>query len=182
MSYRNCTKCNRRFYSQIGKVDCKACMIQTGDMTSEYVRRKTIRQMKNNCQDVMDFESEIKILATKNKWNMLSHIDLFRIANIFIAVTCNENVYSTLEPDEQCKCMISDLIRMLSEKELETKIVISRAVVRVDSRGRVLEEYKSMTEAAKAHDVYVGYVQNSCRANLEKLSKKRLKFRWKKDI
>lgn len=183
--FAKCKGCDKKFHSKLGKELCRSCNALQNNYKPGYLKLKTKRMLKNNCADHRVWAKDIKLLYVKMKHNLLSHIDLFRIASIFMEITCNEVKYSSLEPEEQCKSMINDLIKMVTEDDYEISDGHhrGRGVVRIDEKGRVIETFRSIREAAEYHDVYRGFVKNSCDKALEGKDKNgRLRFRWKNHI
>lgn len=143
-----CTSCGRRFWSQIGKEQCRTCMQATfNNQPIEYVNRKVKRLIEKSCESVFKYERDIKLLATKMKWDLLSHIDLFRIANIYMAVACDETKFSTYEADVQCQYMLSELMMMLQSDD-GTYQPRYKAICRMDGKGNVLQRWDNATSAS----------------------------------
>lgn len=176
-----CINCGNKFHSTVGKVSCRKCNNLSKNLSRTYSDTKTKKMIKSNCDDYKQYETDIRLLYVKLKHNLLSQIDIFRVVNIYISVTCNEASYSTFTPEDQCACMLNDLMNMVtSVDEVKTKGRKGRAVVKINEEGDVIAEYASVTEAAKSHDIYKGYVTNSCNLKHKKhCQKSGLRFRWK---
>lgn len=185
VDYKQCAACHKAFYSTIGKEYCRSCFAIRGDYSGNYIKNRTSALRKSQCLDIRLFKKEIYLLATKSKWGLLSYIDIFRIASIYVAVTCDDNKYSQYEPEYQAKFMMDDLVRMVDGTiEIGSPGRPGRGVVKVDANGKVLKEYSSVTAAAEDNDIYVMFVRRCCNeSNFKGLGRNRLlSFRWKKDI
>lgn len=175
--HHNCKRCNKIYYSTTGKEYCRDCFSIVGVYKNIYYKNKQQKHIRINCNERVDkWETEIKLLATKIKWNLLTPIDHFRIANIWMSVTGDENKFSTQPVDVQCVNMIAKLLKMLSG-EIEVGNKRSKPVCKIDERGNVLETYRSVGEAAKANDVYKEFVTHSCNKG-RSYKNSRLRFRW----
>lgn len=180
-----CKACDKNFYSTMGKVYCRACFAIRGEYSGNYLKNKTSALRSSMCKDIRLYKKQIYLLATKLKWGYINFIDYFRIADIYMSVTCDENKYSQMSAEEQCALMIADMVRMLDGTiEIGTPGRIGKGVVKVDGRGAVIKEYKSVKDAADDNDLYLSFVRRSCNeSEFKGLGKNRtLRFRWKRDI
>jgi hypothetical protein len=174
-----CTSCGRKFWSQKGKEQCRTCMQATfNGQAPEYVNRKVKRLIEKSCESVFKYERDIKILATKMKWNLLSHIDLFRIANIYMDVVCDETKFSTYEADVQCQYMLSELMIMLQSDD-GTYQPKYKAICRMDGKGNVLQRWDNATKASEELGVS-RKILVSIAAGQKKV--RRLFMKWESDL
>jgi hypothetical protein len=177
---RSCKNCKKKFYSSKGKENCGNCMRNLG------LRKPTKTFAKNAlkrvCQDVQLFKTDIHILATKQKWGLISPIDRLRVVDVYMNVVCNEAKYSTNEPEQQVQFMLIELLQLLDitrDYELITPGK-GRIVVHLDSKtGQVIKEYRTIREASIDLDYGASSIKRRC-DGLKCVVREVLK--WKKDI
>ena len=176
--HSKCQNCNRRFFTTIGKVLCRHCFAIEGNFSNSY--RKT-QMGKSNIPAIKQWTPEIKILLVKLRWNLLNHVDFFKICHIYMECVNNENKYSSLETDQQIQYMLLELNKMMSGEFVAKGLYRKgRTVEQIDSLGVAIKEYISIRMAAAEHKISRSIVQKSC-DNGGYLNKrhKRLRFRYK---
>lgn len=178
-NHSNCQKCGRKFYTTIGKKLCRFCFAIEGHYQSESYRRRQHRESKAVLPAIERYQSALKILFVKYKWNLLNQIDIFKICHIYMECTSNENKYSNLETGEQVQYMLLELNNIMKGSYVPEPRK-GRKVLHINSKGHVLGEYASLNACAKHFDVYLSYVRNSCEHGgyLGKKVSKRLRFRY----
>ena len=152
-----CKNCDKYFKSATGKEHCRVCRRLLG-LISPIAMKKSIDIItKFNCSDVKEYEKEIKLLATKVKWGLISHLDYFRIADVWMAVTCDEVKWSAKEPNIQISLMIDLLVRMLQDANIKyikaTPPSKRKAVKQVDVSGRTLKTWSTVKEVCEEFDL-----------------------------
>lgn len=201
----NCKNCNKVFYSKkkelcrscinvtkpickncgkthtsVTKEYCRNCARSLGFISKQAIQNRIRRSIKNLCSDIKEFEGEIKRLAVKMKYDLISPIDLYRIVDIYLKVTCDENKYSIQSPLDQCRCMIEELILALSNIDRTPSTKNGRAVVHINNRGRIVAEWSSIRKAALSLDYVASAIRSRCNGKKVKSIKEDL--RWKSDI
>jgi hypothetical protein len=174
----NCRTCGRIFHSTIGKDLCRFCYSIDGHLYSKSIRMRKHALVKKLEGPIDRWRDRIKILLVKMKWNLLSQIDIFLVAHIYMDITNNENKYSTLQIDHQIQYMLLELEKMMNN-EFVPPPRLGRRVEQIDSKGKVVQEFFSMSAAAKHHDVHIAVVRKSCLNGGFLNKKKPLRFRWK---
>lgn len=110
-----CPDCKRRFESIHNLQWCRECRKQRGIYKSDEQKKRDARKIwKNKKIDVNYWKGDIKLLYIKKNNDLLNQLDTFRIANIYMDVVASEVTYSTLEPLEQAKRMITELWNLLN--------------------------------------------------------------------
>jgi hypothetical protein len=156
-SNAKCANCGTKFKSKTGKEHCRVCRRLLG-LISPVSMKKSIQLIsRSNCSDVREHEKEIKILATKLKWNLLTPLDYYRVANVWMIVTCDELKWSSQEIHTQIELMLDLLVKMLSEPVSNyTKKPSSgfrKSIKQVDSSGRTLKKWPTVKEACEELDL-----------------------------
>jgi hypothetical protein len=175
-----CAGCGRKFHTTTGKTLCRHCYSISGFSLTQKRKQKQLQQLPD-CHPITGWEKSIKTLLVKLKWNLLSPVDLFRVAHIYMDCVCDENKYSTLIPEEQCQYMLLEMSGIL-KGELDANNKKSKPVVKIDANGNILAEYSSMKSAASANKVFISFVANSCKKDgyiNAKGKNRKLRFRWK---
>lgn len=177
---RKCENCSKKFYSSTGKTKCSACNRLLGFVKpSNYEKIRLNKALKRNCGSVHDYSTEIKILATKVKWNLINHIDIFRIADLYLTITCNDLKYSTKEPEQQVELMIAELLVLLSHKPSTKVGRPSRYVVQLNEKGEVIKEFVSVRKCSKELNYSQVTIQKRCNGQKTRV---REILKWKEDI
>jgi hypothetical protein len=152
-----CANCGTKFTSTTGKKHCRVCRRLLGLISPVAMKRSISLTTKLNCSDVREHEKEIKILATKLKWNLLTPLDYYRVANVWMTVTCDEIKWSSKEIHTQIELMLDLLIRMLSEPvshyAKKPGAGFRKSVKQVDSSGRTLKKWSTVKEVCEEFDL-----------------------------
>lgn len=176
-----CLNCKKKFYSTKGKENCAPCSRLLGLIKPYIVRRSSYYKLKRTCEDVSLFERDIYLLATKFKWNLISPVDIYRVADLYIKVTCNDLKYSTNDPERQAEIMIKDLVELLElKKQLPTIARYkARSIVQLSKNGRVIRTFNSIKHAVEVLDYTDSTIKRAC--NGKKTIIKEI-LKWKADI
>lgn len=144
-----CEKCRKKFYSSIGKKHCRKCSIELGLVKPTSLHQSMLKKMKTLCKDVHVYKTDIQLLAVKLKWGLLTPTDFFRVADIFMDVTCNDRIYSTRETYQQVELMIRDLVNLLQYKKHSRKLSPgkSKSIVQLNKEGEVVKTFPSIRQA-----------------------------------
>lgn len=148
MKKRRCVRCDKTLHGLKGKDTCRSCNWILGNVTEQYARRIILKIEEEHCSDAIHWQKEIMLLSVKQKWNLLNPIDYYRVADIFIKVSCDANKYSTETPEKQCELMLHELRLVLSGK--------AEAAKKRGKKGKSIVAYKSGTS-----EVFMSF--NSCK-------------------
>lgn len=178
---RKCLNCKKKFYSSKGKENCSACnrLLGVTKPNPQNDKIRILRALKRNCEDVRVYATDIKLLATKMKWNLINPIDNFRIADLYMKITCNDLKYSTKDAYQQAEFMIAELLKLLTADILPKTPGNARVIVQLNKEGEVIREFKSVRTCAKELDYAYETIQRRC-DGLKSSVREILK--WKKDI
>jgi hypothetical protein len=147
-----CKSCGKKFHSQIGKTECQSCIISRFGYQSDYYARRVLkRKLKSLKGDIKESEVDIKMLSVKKKWNLLSEIDYFRIADIYMGIVCDEKKYSSEEPHTQVGHMLDELLILLekeSQKSTDDFVrrsnLFSKKVLLFDEKDNIIKEFDKL--------------------------------------
>lgn len=175
-----CKNCFKNFYSTRGKEFCRKCSLSLGLVSREAIRQLTKRRLLSLCEDIKIYEPEIKCLAVKLKYRMISPLDIYRIADLYMKITCNEIKYSTKEPLDQCYSMIDELLQTLMSLDQPKHPRSGKSVVVLDKNNKIKAEYPSVRQAAKALDYSEISITRLCDGKPVKCIKENIK--WKASL
>lgn len=181
MRNAKCQNCKKKFHSSTGKLYCRACRNYLNMIPNASKKRNQKNKLKRLCEDVLLHQSEIYLLATKEKWGLLNQIDFFRVANIYMLVVCNENRYAQKEPDVQVQMMLKELVDLIEFRKIDatnTKYK-TRAIVQLDKNGIVVRTFQSMKHASQVLDYSTFVIKRTCEGY--KTAAKEI-LKWKSEI
>ena len=177
---KKCKNCNAKFYSSKGDENCRPCRRELGLLTYEQSRRIAVKMIKEACGDAKDYKTEIIHFSIKQKWGLLTQLDYYKIADLYLKVACDSEKYSQNEPKHQVVYMLSDLRTLLMDFSVKKKRKVKhgKAVVEVVD-GKVKRSWSTINAAAKELDISGNMVCRIC----NKVSKRRFyNLLWKKDF
>lgn len=173
-----CARCGKRFYTTKGADKCRNCRRLAGEISSAGIRKRIAGILKTSCDDVKNWKSDITCLNVKLKHNLLAPTDYFRVAHIYMAVTCNEVKFSALEPEEQVIHMLDELWQLLMSDNVVPKPHLNRkrrGVNLYDELGKVIETWSSISQCAEDLDLSRSQVRYIC----EHKSSPHFKLGWR---
>lgn len=175
---RRCKNCNGKYYSSKNEENCRPCRRDLGLLTIEQSRAIANKILKAACGDAKDYRSEIMYYSVKQKYNQLTELDYYLIADLYLKIICDAFKYSQNEPKNQVIYMLSDLRTLLMEFPKREKYIKSgRGVVEVVD-GKVNRSWNSINKAATELDISTNMVGRIC----DRKSKRRFyNLMWKKD-
>jgi len=156
-----CQKCGKKIYSGTGKVKCTTCRRVDGELlrsTYNIIKRGALSKV---CGDIEEWRRDILLLATKEKWGLLTPVDNFRICHIWLILICDDLRHSKRDPQDQIKLMMADLMILITGDEREKKVVKekkvtigrSKKIEQLNEIGDVIMTYNSINEAAEGLDL-----------------------------
>lgn len=173
-----CENCGNKFSSYTGKTHCQKCRNALGLVNSQALRARIQKRIKQTAEDPMLYADEIKRLAVKIKWNLLSHIDMFRVVHIYLNITNDPEKYSSDTPEIQAQLMIKELIRMITlPKKKPGRPSMSVCLIEGD---RVVKTWKSTTECANELGMRSTSVTKIC--NGGRVKGRKMMLVWKSDL
>ena len=96
---KRCDTCKKTFYTSKGNEHCRPCMRDLGLLTEEQNKRILQRIIKDACGDAKNYKTEIFLYSAKQKWNLLSELDYYKIADLYLKIICDGFKYSQNEPE-----------------------------------------------------------------------------------
>lgn len=160
----HCESCGKKFSTINDKTKCRLCRRLHNEISEVSMRRNLLQQEKSLCNELEPVANDIRLLNAKLKWNLLTPLDYYRVADIFVKVTCDEMKYSAQEPEVQVKLMLNDLYQLLINDQFKIKSHrgIKRAIVQLNSSGQVIAKWPSVRSCAKDLDLDRATVRAYC--------------------
>jgi hypothetical protein len=174
----NCKKCNRKFYTTKGADYCRPCKRELGLLT-EVQKAKIYNQLlKDNCGDVNDFKEEIIMYSIRCKWDLLTELDYYKIAHMYLQIICDPVRFSQNPIKDQINYMLADLRTLLyGIPKKKRKPKTGRGIVEIID-GKINRSWHTISEAGRELDITSNMVGRICNG----LSKRRwYNLMWEKD-
>lgn len=172
-----CESCGKKFESTTGKTKCRLCRRLHNEISEFSIKRNLNQMQANLCNELQPYANDIRLLNAKLKWDLLTPLDYFRVADLYVKITCDEMKYSAQDPDVQIKLMLHDLYQLLVNDKFKIKSEKGKkAIIQLDKEGKVIAKWSSVKACAK--DLYLDRASVRAYCN----GKRRSKFfilRWR---
>lgn len=168
---KRCSRCGKKYHGT-KKEYCRICCNELGLVTRNTIWFQQKRRMKSFVASPQPFITDIKILATKFKWNLLSPIDLFKIVNIWLKLFDANNGYDRMNLNDQISKMIADLKWSLDKEPSnhESKRKIIKGVV-LWQNEEIVKTWTSVKKCSEDLEISTSTIRMICDG-------KRTRFVW----
>lgn len=169
---RNCNTCKKKFYTSKQNEHCRPCMRDLGLLSDEQNKRILQRIIKDACGDAKQYKTEIFLYSVKQKWNMLTQLDYYKIADLYLKIICDGFKYSQNEPENQVIYMLADLRTLLMEFPTKKRIgrTKGKGVIQLTKDGKIKKQWKSIKSASEALDLGEYKVKALCNRKIKNVS------------
>lgn len=164
---KTCVGCQKKFHSTTGANKCRFCKRVSGELTKKTYRR----DLENQCSDIKKYDSDIRCLCVKIKHNLMTPADFYRVCDIYMQVTCNENKYSTFEAKDQVAYMLKELwdtLKMSKEVVFKTREdKRKKKVALFNEDGVEVKRWSSIRDCSYELDLNLDNIRAICTGRLK---------------